>query len=322
MRGKYSEHQTVRSILKSLPHISDSSIIRAGIGDDYGRLLLRPGDKSLTAASGVCMDDGTLGLKTDMARLYNSIAVGHAVPFAMTDTIIMPADDERAMKRLLRKLAGIAGQLSVEIAAGHTEISDAVTKPVVSVTMFGRSSFSMNGKDGGRIDAGKYDIVMCGQTGIAGTLEKYYAHRDALNERYSKTYLGQISGLENLLTLGSQIDVAYAHGIVYAHDISHGGAYAALWEMGDALDTGFVVSHDAIPILQETIEICEFTGDNPYMIDGCGAVLFVTADGEALSDKLYEAGFEARVIGHLTDGRDRVITHDDETRYLTPPRYV
>lgn len=321
MRGKYSEHQTVRSILKSLPRISDSSVIRAGIGDDYARLLLRPGDASITAAAGVCMDDGALGLKTDIARLYNSIAVGHAVAFAMTDTIIMPEGDERAMKRLLKKLADIAGQLSVEVAAGHTEISDAVTKPVISVTMFGRSSLGSDFGSKSRNYGNFRDIVMCGQTGVAGTLERYYAHTEALQERYSEDYLRSVSGLENLLTLGSQVDIAYAHGISYAHDISRGGVYAALWELGDALDTGFAVSHDAIPILQETIEICELTGDNPYMIDGCGAVLFVAKDGGALADKLYEAGFEARVIGHLTDDRDRVITHDDEIRYLTPPRY-
>lgn len=268
------------------------------------------------------MDDGALGLKTDMARLYNSIAVGHAVPFAMTDTIIMPTDDERAMKKLLRKLADIAGQWGVEIAAGHTEISDAVTRPIISVTMFGRSSLGGVLEREKRLGGNDPDIVMCGQTGVAGTLERYHANRENLHARYSEDYLHPIIGLESLLTLGGQVDIAYAHGIAYAHDISHGGVYAALWELGDALDTGFTVSHDAIPILQETIEICEFTGDNPYMIDGCGAALFVTEDGETLADKLYDAGFEARVIGHLTDGRDRVITHDDETRYLTPPRYV
>lgn len=37
------------------------------------------------------------------------------------------------------------------------------------------------------------------------------------------------------------------------------------------------------------------------MIDGCGSALFVVPDGKLLADKLYEAGYEASVIGHLTE---------------------
>ena len=128
--------------------------------------------------------------------------------------------------------------------------------------------------------------------------------------------------MESLLLLGGQVDIAMEHDCVYAHDISRGGVFAALWEMGDAQKCGFEVCHDDIPILQETIEICEHTGDNPYMIDGCGGALFVVQDGEKLADALYDAGYEAAVIGHLTDSSDRVVVHDDERRFLTPPRYL
>ena len=58
------------------------------------------------------------------------------------------------------------------------------------------------------------------------------------------------------------------------------------------------------------------------MIDGCGSALFVVPDGKLLADKLYEAGYEASVIGRLTENSDRVIVHDDERRFLTPPRYL
>ena len=39
MRGKFGEHQTVRSILKSLPRTVHDDVTRAGIGDDYARLV-------------------------------------------------------------------------------------------------------------------------------------------------------------------------------------------------------------------------------------------------------------------------------------------
>lgn len=166
------------------------------------------------------------------------------------------------------------------------------------------------------------DIVMCGQTGVGGTLQLYYDNQKELFERYSESYLRPVEQLEQLILLGGQVDIALDHGCIYSHDISRGGVFAALWEMGDALKCGLEVCHDNIPILQETIEICEHTGDNPYMIDGCGSALFVVPDGKLLADKLYEAGYEASVIGRLTENSDRVIVHEDERRFLTPPRYL
>lgn len=350
MRGKFGEHQTVRSILKSLPCTVHDDVTRAGIGDDYARLLLRDGDsgdsgaaKSVNVAAGVCSDSGYIGLRLDIARLYNSIRIGGYMPWAAVDTIVMPDDDERRMKRLLRKLAGICAEYRVDIITGHTEVNNAVSEPVISVTMMGRhagqgedmqelqnqdvhgyqmpTGHGVAGTRGLKWPAGM-DIVMCGQTGVGGTLQLYYDNQKELFERYSESYLRPVEQLEQLILLGGQVDIALDHGCIYSHDISRGGVFAALWEMGDALKCGLEVCHDNIPILQETIEICEHTGDNPYMIDGCGSALFVVPDGKLLADKLYEAGYEASVIGHLTEKSDRVVVHDDERRFLTPPRFL
>ena len=344
MRGKFGEHQTVRSILKSLPRTVHDDVTRAGIGDDYARLLLRDGGsgdtgaaKSVNVAAGVCSDSGYIGLRLDIARLYNSIRIGGYMPWAAVDTIVMPDDDERRMKKLLRKLAGICAEYGVDIVTGHTEVNSAVAEPVISLTMMGRckcmremqcvheSQVHTGHGDSGLCGSKRLtgmDIVMCGQTGVGGTLQLYYDNQKELFERYSESYLRPVEQLEQLILLGGQVDIAFDHGCIYSHDISRGGVFAALWEMGDALKCGLEVCHDNIPILQETIEICEHTGDNPYMIDGCGSALFVVPDGKLLADKLYEAGYEASVIGRLTENSDRVIVHEDERRFLTPPRYL
>lgn len=334
MRGKFGEHQTVRSILKSLPRTVHDDVTRAGIGDDYARLLLRDGGSgdagvaaSVNVATGVCSGSGYIGLRLDIARLYNSVRIGGYMPWVATDTIVMPDDDERRMKKLLRKLVGICAEYGVDIVTGHTEVNSAVTEPVISMTMLGRRAGQVHTGHGdydlrGSKRLTEKDIVMCGQTGVGGTLQLYYDNQKELFERYSESYLRSVERMEELLLLGRLVDIAFENGCVYAHDISRGGVFAALWEMGDALKCGLEVCHDDIPILQETIEICEHTGDNPYMIDGCGSALFVAPDGKLLADKLYEAGYEASVIGHLTENSDRVVVHDDERRFLTPPRYL
>lgn len=52
--------------------------------------------------------------------------------------------------------------------------------------------------------------------------------------------------------------------------ISEGGIFGALWEMADGAGIGLDVALKRIPIQQETVEICEFFGVNPYQMLSTG----------------------------------------------------
>lgn len=339
-REKFRWIQQKRSVLKTLMKQEHPDITQAGIGDDYSRLVLSgkqnggigdddsrlalsgkqyDGNEMLGITEGLCLENALGYVTSDVIKQYNKLRAGGYEPFALTDTIMMSENDERKMKTILRELAELAKQLHVDIVYGHTEISDAFVNPAVVVTMFGKKYREKDSaEDGRRKIRPDMDIVMCGQTGILGTLLWVHEKKEQLLTRYSEEYLRTAEAFDKLLLVKNQGILAEECGAVYAHHISTGGVYAALWEMAEAGGVGLEVLHDAIPIMQETIEICEFTGDNPYRIDGCGAVLFVSEDGAALSDRLYEAGFEAAVIGKTTAGNDRVILHDDERSFLTP----
>ena len=177
MRGKFGEHQTVRSILKSLPRTVHDDVTRAGIGDDYARLLLRDGGsgdtgaaESVNVATGVCSDCGYIGLRLDIARLYNSIRIGGYMPWAAVDTIVMPDDDERRMKKLLRKLAGICAEYGVDIVTGHTEVNSAVAEPVICLTMMGRRKCmrEMQCVHESQVHTGHGDSGLCGSKRLTG----------------------------------------------------------------------------------------------------------------------------------------------------------
>lgn len=322
-REKFRFIQQKRSVLKTLMKQEHPDITQAGIGDDYSRLVLsgkqNDGNEMLGITEGFCLENALGYVTSDVIKQYNKLRAGGYEPFALTDTIMMPENDERKMKTILRELAELAKQLHVDIVYGHTEISDAFAKSAVTVTMFGKKyRENDSAEDGRRKIRPDMDIVMCGQTGILGTLLRVREKKEQLLTRYSEEYLRTAEAFDKLLLVKNQGILAEEYGAVYAHHISTGGVYAALWELAEAGGVGLEVLHDAIPIMQETIEICEFTGDNPYRIDGCGSILFVTEDGTALSDRLYEAGFEAAVIGKTTAGNDRVVLHDDERSFLTP----
>ena len=106
----------------------------------------------------------------------------------------------------------------------------------------------------------------------------------------------------------------------YVHDISTGGVFAALWELGEGAGCGLRVRLKDIPIRQETVEICEFFDLNPYMALGGGSALIVTENDEELVDALEQAGIPATLIGQTVDNNDRIIINDEDARYLTPPK--
>ena len=312
-KEKFRFIQQKRSILRSLNKQEHSDITQAGIGDDYSRLVLL--DSELAVTEGLCLANALGTVTSDVIKQYNKLRLSGYQPFALTDTVMMPENVEKRMKKILRELSDLAKELHMDVVYGDTAISGIFKEPAVTVTMYGRKI--SQGEKNAKIKP-DMDIVMCGQTGILGTLLRVRERKEELLTRYSEEYLRTAEQFDRLLLMKNQGDIAMACGSIYARHISTEGVYGALWELAEAGNVGLRISHDHIPIMQETIEICEFTGDDPYRIDGCGAALFVTADGGLLSDRLYEAGFEAAVIGRTTTGHDRVIIHDGEESFLTP----
>lgn len=312
-KEKFRFIQQKRSILRSLNKQGHSDITQAGIGDDYSRLVLL--DSELAVTEGLCLANALGTVTSDVIKQYNKLRLGGYQPFALTDTVMMPENDEKCMKKILRELSDLAKEFHMDVVYGDTAISGIFKEPAVTVTMYGRRI--SQGEKNAKIKP-DMDVVMCGQAGILGTLLRVRERKEELLTRYSEEYLRTAEQFDRLLLVKDQGDIAMACGSIYVRHISTEGVYGALWELAEAGNVGFRISHDHIPIMQETIEICEFTGDDPYRIDGCGAALFVTTDGELLSDRLYEAGFEAAVIGRTTTGHDRVIIHDGEESFLTP----
>ena len=64
----------------------------------------------------------------------------------------------------------------------------------------------------------------------------------------------------------------------FVREAGEGGIFAALWNMAEACNAGFTVDMKKLPILQETIEVCEALELNPYEIasGGCAVLGQIT----------------------------------------------
>ena len=114
--------------------------------------------------------------------------------------------------------------------------------------------------------------------------------------------------------------IAAKAGASAMHDVTEGGILGALWEMAEASGVGLEIDLRAIPIRQETVEICEFFGLNPYGLISSGCMLIAADRGHDLARELEKAGIPAAVIGRATAGNDRIVQNGEERSYLERPK--
>ena len=104
------------------------------------------------------------------------------------------------------------------------------------------------------------------------------------------------------------------------HDVSRGGIFSALWELAEKGNVGIEVDLKKIPVRQETVEICEVLGVNPYELYGAGALLIVSDKGNQLLHELEKQQIPAAIIGKVTKENGKVILNGEEVRFLDRPK--
>lgn len=319
--GKIPERVLKRSVLKQLPIHTDKITGGAGVGEDCAVFAPENGD-----CTAVCVNTTTgaaehIGSYAVHAAV-NNIAAGGADPKAILVAAVFPENTEEArLRTVMKQIGDAAGTLGITVAGGHTEISGGVSEPVLSITGIGQ-------KDRDRqacIRPEKHaladkDIVMTKWAGLAGTAWIAQERREELLTRYPAYFIDEAAALEQRLSVVPEAATAGKSGVPMMHDASRGGIFAALWELAERAGVGLSVHLKAIPIRQETVEICNFYDINPYELAAGGSLLMLAENGYGLVRDLAEARISAAVIGRTDLSNDKVIINGEERRFLEPPK--
>ena len=143
---------------------------------------------------------------------------------------------------------------------------------------------------------------------------------EELKTHFAVPFIEKAKALDAYISVQSEAAVAVTSGVSAMHDVTEGGIFGALWEMAEASGVGLEIDLKKIPIRQETVEVCEFFGVNPYLLISSGCMLMAAQDGNHLVRELEKAGIKATIIGKATAGNDRVLLNEDERRFLEPPK--
>ena len=164
------------------------------------------------------------------------------------------------------------------------------------------------------------ELVVSKWIGMEGALLIANAKEEELQNRYPYAMLDRVMAMEHEMTVLLEAATAVKSEVSAMHDLSEGGILGGLWEFAGKHGVGLEIDIKKIPVKQEVIEICEYFELNPYALRSGGSLLMAVNNGSNLVWELNKLGIEASVIGRITDGNDRIIRNQEETRYLDLPQ--
>ena len=315
--GKVSETVLKRSIFKQIHTKRDEVLLGAGVGEDCAAVKLSPGEIfviSTDPITGTVKDVGMLAIQITA----NDLASSGAEPVGVMLTVLLPEEiEEEDIREMMRQVEEACAHFHIQVMGGHTEVTRAVTQPVISVTGVGKVRedrlVSTAGAKPGQ------DILVTKWIGIEGTSIIAKEKEKELLERFSQAFVDTAKGFDQYLSVLPDSRIAVEHGVSAMHDVTEGGIYGALWEVAEASGIGLEIDLKAIPIRQETVEICEFYRLNPYLMTSAGSYLILTSEAETVVRVLEDAGVSAVRLGAARDQNARVIRNGEEIRYLDRP---
>ena len=336
--GKISENILKRSVLGRIKdHTTDKQpsgesvcFVQkgAGVGEDCAFLAWEDpisADEGVRASVLTAASTQTISLPMKRGTYFavmaaaNNLAASGAVPEAVTLALTFPEETEESLLREEMDYAEeCCGELGIRIVGGHTEVSGAVRWPVITATVLGALAKSplLTEKDAG--DPAALDVVMSKWIGIEGTAIILQERQEELLKRFSTRFLSMARKQERYLSVAREAAIALKSNVYAMHDVRSGGIFGALWELSQKLGVGLSIDLKKIPVRQETIEVCELFGLNPYELLSGGSLLMAAEDGQGLVRALTEAGIPAELIGRTNKSSDRIVTNGEETRYLGP----
>lgn len=314
--GKVPENVLKRAVFKQIRHRREEVILHPGVGEDCSAVAVGEDEALVFSTDPITGTDKGIG-NLAVHITANDLASSGAEPIGIMTTIILPdGTREIKLRRIMEEIETVCSKLKIEVMGGHTEISDAVNRPIINVTGVGKVKKGKIVSTGG-LKPGD-EIVMTKWAGLEGTSIIAAEKEEKLLETLPRELVDVAKGFKEYLSVIPESKIAMEVGVSAMHDATEGGVFGALWELGEASGVGITAHLDKIPIKQETIEVCEVFKINPYMLISSGSMMIGCEKGNLLVEKLEEAGINAAVIGRATEGNDRIVVSRDETRYIGP----
>jgi hydrogenase expression/formation protein HypE len=292
-------------------------VLHSGIGEDCTVINFGEYDCVISTdpITGAGKNIGKLAVNINC----NDIASSGVEPIGIMVTILAPEGTTlEEIKSLMKEISEEAVKLNIEVIGGHTEVTSAVNRIIVSCTVIGKGKAGTAvGTSGAKVGD---DIVVTKFMALEGTSIIVNDHETEVRKFLKDNEIEEAKGFTELLSVMEEGKLAGTLGVNSMHDITEGGLLGALWEMAEASKVGFKVYEDKIPVKDVTKKICSNFNIDPLKLISSGSMLITLQQGEGLVEALVQKGINAAIIGKITEGRGILIKDGVELEVPPPQR--
>jgi len=241
----------------------------------------------------------------------NDIATMGARPRWFLAALLLPASAaEQLVDNIFGDILAACAELDVTLCGGHTEVTPAVSQPVLVGHMLGETTGRrlLKVREARPGDA----ILLTKGIAIEGTAilarDRAGEVGRALGEDFRRRAAGFLDA-PGLSVVPEALIAAEMDGVRAMHDPTEGGLAEGLAEVAGASGCGVRLDGEAIHVYPETQALCAHYGLDPLGLIASGALLILAVPdaAPAICRRLDEAGIPCRTIGRMTKERDLVI---------------
>ena len=216
--GKLPEPVLIRSVLKQVKHRREEVLVGPAVGQDCAALEV--GEDEVLVMS----TDPITGTAKDLGHhsihiTANDLAAAGADPVGVMLTVMLPDTvEEPEIRKMMQDAEETCEKLHMEILGGHTEITNVVKQPLISVTGVGKMK-KKNLRTVSQIRPDQ-DIIVTKWIGLEATTILAKEKEDELKKRFPAVLIDTAKDFDQYLSVVPESRIAVEHGVSSMHDIT------------------------------------------------------------------------------------------------------
>ncbi len=294
-------NQLLRDFLNQFVFKDPSILINPGVGEDIAAVDIRSQEVLVLKSDPITFATDSIGQYAVLINA-NDIATSGAIPRWFLTTLFFPCGTTPSqIKSVFDELKGYCQRWDITLCGGHTEITEAVARPIAAGMMAG----TVARRD--LIDKRKMRpgdrVLLTKAVAVEGTaiIAREFGARleqmgiSAVEIEHCRHFLDNIS-------IMAEAKIAAANpGTSAMHDITEGGLATAVEELSIAGGHVVRIDMDHIPVYPETQKISDLLDINPLGLIGSGSLLICcrSKDSQALMEGIGAAEIEITCIGEV-----------------------
>ena len=310
----------LKSFLEQLDISDRSVIIKPGVGEDTAAIDVADEQVLVLKSDPITFATDSIGHYAVLVNA-NDIATSGAIPRWLLTTIMVPCGITPSLIcHIMSDLQTMCRRWNITLCGGHTEITTAVTRPVVSGMLAGtvdrRSLIDKRNMGPGD------KILLTKAIAVEGTaiIAREFAQR-LTKKGISETEIETCQGFLSRISIIDEARIAAGLKSVSAmHDVTEGGLASALTELGIAGGHKLEIDMDQIPVYPETEKICRLLDIDPMGLIGSGSLLICCRQTvcDQLEARIRDAGIQVTCIGKALEAGHGIIARQHHRQVAWP----